>query len=356
MKPTDRLRSIRANDGTIAGHRVARSVFEAERAENGSGAVTRFPFVPSPRPSRPGQTDGGFVARKSRSVKRANTRAGNSRKRRVSRKPKAVAKKPRTRKAAEAEEKKRALEEIHARWDSHVRVPVQYDFERDEQARYLRNERAIRDEKHTFEIEGQGIRPAADAQYLLCKIGLPEGPNQSSIVIGFISLPSDSPVKPNHFDYYNTDCRGIPGECGNRVCPRAKPEFPQPLLSTLEPKFREFKLIGRDQKLLWKGRSKSIEHQCTFPNDPVCKVCTSCREIINADSQKASTADDRLISVSEVARTVKRSAKTVHRRAAEWGEPDEPGGGSRARRWKVCRVKPILALQFPNATKWIDDL
>jgi hypothetical protein len=292
------------------------------------------------------------MARKSRSAKTGDRPARKSRTLRGSRDSRSVAKE--ARKAAEAEEQKRALEDVRARWDSHVRVPAQYDFGGDEQARYLRNERVIRDETHTFEIEGQGILPAVDAQYLLCKIGLPEGPRQSSIVIGFIPLPSDSPAKPNHFDYYNTDCRGIPGEWGNRVCPRAKPEFPQPLLAKLEPKFREFKLIGRDQKLLWKGRSKSIEHQCTFPNDPACKVCTACRAIINANTH-SSDADDRSVTVAEVSRIVNRSPKTVHKRVKQWGKPDEAGSGNRGRRWKVSRLKPILKRQFRYAAKRIDE-
>jgi hypothetical protein len=290
------------------------------------------------------------VARKSRNAKTPNGRARKSRTLRGSRdSAKAIAKK--ARKAAESEDQKRALEEIDKRWDPDLRIAALYDSTGDDEFRYLRNECAIRNETRTFEI--QGIEPADDTQYLLCKYGLPEGPMQSCIAIGEILLPSESPVRPNRLRYHNMDCRGIPGACGNQVCPRAKPQFRQPLLKKIEPKFRELGIIKPDQVLLWKGRGSGIENLCQFPEDLNCPVCMACRAIINGRSE--TVPDDRLVTVAEVSEAVKRASKTIYKRVKEWGEPDEPGRGSHPHRWRLARLKPILKGQFPHASRWIDE-
>jgi hypothetical protein len=228
-----------------------------------------------------------------------------------------------------------------------ARVAMPYDLSDDELSRYLRNEHWIRDAKD-FEVEG--FKAAYDIQALLAKFGM-RGPNQSPIVIGRIRLRSESPAVPTWFPLFNTDCRGIPGDCGNQVCPRAIPGFPQPWLKNIKPRYAELKLIDRGESLLWIGRGKGPQHACTFPDDPKCDPCTACRAIINTSTH----ADDRFVTVRDVKSIVKLSIPALSRWAKQWGDPDEPSSGNRGRRWRLSRLKPILKRQFPHLAQRIDD-
>ena len=73
-------------------------------------------------------------------------------------------------------------------------------------------------------------------------------------------------------------------------------------------------------------------------------------ENVLADRAGGDVPLDRLVSRADVARMV-HLRKLKPRHTEGWGEPDEPGSGSRPERWMLRRIWPALVRQFGDRIK-----